>query len=114
MIGVIIEMQQFVNILLIGRLDKNWEEIDMHDTKEFDLEIDRDDVMCSDYDCYRITTINFHKETKTIWSLTYSYIWDCGDGCCSSTDTKTAYPGDINEWVKERVLLVMPFGYKFD
>lgn len=72
-------------------------------------EIEPIDVGCNDeYSCYVITTINTNEPEKEIWSVSYSYIWDCGDGCCSSTETDVAYIGQLSERIMERLLEKLP------
>ena len=69
-----------------------------------DWDIDPEDVDCNDeYSSYRITEININDDTKEIWSITYSYSWACGDGCCSSDETGTAYVGQLSEGIKKRL-----------
>ena len=85
----------------------------MNDIKKVNWDISPDDVGCNEYSYYVVTEINFHLETKTIWSISYSYIWDCGDGCCSDTEHDMAYSGQIAKWLKDRILKEMP-GYKFE
>lgn len=77
-----------------------------------ELDISPEDVGCSDYSGYTITDINVNKDTKEIWSVSYSYSWDCGDGCCSDTSYSEAYAGDLSDWVKEWILKKLP-GYHF-
>lgn len=76
------------------------------------LDISPDDVGCSDYSCYEITSINTHDIQKEIWSVDYSYTWDCGSGCCSDTRHGTACVGDLSDWVKRWILGKLT-GYHF-
>lgn len=66
----------------------------------------------SGYDGYVITTINTNEPEKEIWSVSYSYIWNCGDGCCSNRENDVAYVGSLPEWIKKRILEKLP-EYKF-
>ena len=75
---------------------------------EVNWEVDPEDVGCGDYEGYRVTSINVNDDTKEIWSINYSYIWDCGDGCCSNTETDIAYVGEIAQWLKDRILEKLP------
>ena len=65
----------------------------------------------TEYDTYIITSININDESKEIWSVSYSYIWNCGDGCCSDTEHDIAYVGQLSEEIKRRLLEKLP-GYK--
>lgn len=87
--------------------------MEMNDSHEVNWEIDPEDVGCDEYECYHIVSINFHAEEKVIWSVTYTYIWDCGDGCCSQTERDSAYVGGLSHWIKKRILKEMP-GYSFE
>ena len=75
----------------------NWEiepeELGIHDT---------------DYDSYIVTDINTNDDTKEILSISYSYIWNCGDGCCSDTEHDIAYVGQLSEELKKRILEKWP------
>lgn len=78
-----------------------------------ELDISPEDVGANDeYSGYCIDEINVNEDTKEIWSVSYSYHWHCGDGCCSDTSHDTAYVGDLSDWLKEWILKQMP-GYHF-
>jgi hypothetical protein len=78
-----------------------------------DLDISPEDVGCDDeYSGYHITDINIHEDKKEIWSVSYSYSWHCGDGCCSDTNYSEAFLGDLSEWLKQWILQKLP-GYHF-
>lgn len=74
------------------------------------LDVSPEDVGCRDYSGYVITAINTNDDVKEIWSVSYDYTWDCGDGCCSDTEHDIAYVGQMAEWLKQWVLEKMP-GY---
>lgn len=72
-------------------------------------DIDPCDVGCDEeYSGYIVTSINTNDNTKEIWSITYTYNWGCGDGCCGDTRTDIAYVGQISEWLKQRLLEKLP------
>ena len=73
-------------------------------------EITSEDVGCRDCNTCIVISININQETKEIWSVTYSCIWNCVDECCSDTKTDIAYVGQISEKLKRRILEKMP-GY---
>ena len=64
------------------------------------------------YDTYIINSINTNDYTKEIWSVSYSYIWNCGDGCCFDIKHEIAYVDKLSEELKTDLLEKLP-GYKF-
>ena len=82
-------------------------------TIDIDWNIDPEDVGCSEYSEYRLTAININEDKKEIWSVNYSYTWDCGDGCCSDTERAEAHVGELSKWLKKRILEKYP-EYKFE
>jgi hypothetical protein len=74
----------------------------------WDIKPDEIGINETKYDTYIIISININEETKEIWSVTYSYIWNCGSGCCSGTECDIAYIGQLSEELKKRILEKMP------
>jgi len=86
----------------------------MNNVKEVSIEISPSDVGCDDYSGYVVTHINYHEETKQIWSISYNYTWDCGDGCCCDTNSNKSYGGELAQWLKEYILNEYMIGYTFE